>query len=1414
MTASVERLPSRLFTWIAAVVLFLAVAVLILVYVVGPLGTTSQEGIAARHAERSIVFQGGRVNVPVRIEGAGLPTCTATAVRAGSAVVLVIDHSSSMGVGPGSPLEAAKAAGADFVTNLSISTGDDLIGAVQFDDGAQIINTVGQDATAAQQAISAISGGGGTAIHEGLKSAVQALTPPPTGKEPVIVLLSDGGSNAQAALTEAAAAKVAGIRIITVALGDADADLLRQIASDPDNDFYATADPSALQAIYQEIAAQVGPVVARNVTVSETFDVEHFEPADAATPATGRIDRRFGVLTTGGRQISYSLLARRIGWWQISPQPGILAYDDCNGRRVNQAMPPGPRVLVLFPLYCLLIPLLLCLAWLLFRLAHWYWRTYVWEPSLPPRGPRTFPERRKLPAPLAWPGPVTPWQPEPALVIGLGGSGRWVLTHLKRNLLDAGGGVLRDYVRLLALDTSAAEYVGGTERQVAFANTRLEPHETLVVTEENLDELIREIAQAPDGHSGELEQWFPARDYDQRLSATQRDLSRGTNGRRPMGRIAVFRNLKDGLDQSSLWARLTESVADVKAAAAERNAGYQRVRVVIVASLAGGFGSGSVIDVAYLARRACEAQGLRLADAEVSLLLVSNAPFDAQRDDVGDVLTHVNTRAALREIERFLLSRNRPFKMQYKMGESDAVLAGQARNILDDCWLLDGPRTYYSLASRETPPAQALFPMIADALMVLLDTRAQGAGEALGGLRRQVAGRTLSLQAQLGQGIFSSLGAFTWRLPMRDLVADLQVRFAQQLLALLLFGDQSADLNRTPEAADNKEAAGITPRSQALSFMAGRSGSGAAPLPLQLAFAIHLGEPLASRHELLIDVGLRSQKEGEPTYLEHEVADFTLYLQDAVWRLLNGGVGVSPALARAGKLAYAEAFLRDLGLLLEQIAATKGWERGHGRLPRWTPNVVKLLPVLLGRYARVAKRLLQQLELQERALRTAVYGDKRSADQATCVVEELANRAHEARDNLKLLQGVTTVRRYLLAEQDPQGAQRRKELLDMWYRAHFEPNLPRALEYVVWELPDSNNDAATVTLTLRTSDEEGIPLTKETLPDFARGLMRLGGHAGQAVWESAEAVRLLNAALEGVGGREAELTDIHRRSEAVLPYTGGGAAQDISESRFLWSPAVGTELDWSRAREALCAGLARQAVTRMDLLDGSDLFAVTSLELRDYVPTTAIERVAAVEQSYLRYYGLVRAVGIGAAYGGPRNPEPSAVFPAENRANRMFERQMLDMPERTAWLLSSTFVGALDDIKPMQLFLQAYAGELVRTDWNVDRSGRVCVLDLSAGQLDLTVPENAVWSVAEEVVGMQNFVLGSEDQRLSAQPEWAARVALLEATLANVDRATLEQRWDEFDRKYLNRVRSLDTYGLDDLVACARILVRREMGLL
>jgi hypothetical protein len=1421
--AFMERLPRRLLDVLAWFFLLLGLLVLFLVLVIGPAGARSQEGIAQRRIANSVVFVASDFDTYLNLSGTSLPVCGATNLG-GSAVALVIDNSSSMGSGPGSPLEIAKAAAQDFVRNLSVGQGEDAVTVVRFDDSGQTLYPIGFDANAATAAIGGINTGGGTAIDQGLREARSALKSAPAGTAPIIVLLTDGESDPNAAIQEANQAKLEGVQIISIALGSgAGQGLLRAIASS-DQDYYESPDPSALANVYQQISTQIGQVVATNVRVQESYDQDHFALADGSGTNPGQFDIKYRTMTSSGKEAAYRLHADDIGWWSVSPLPGTLSYDNCSAQLTTQTLPAGPQILVLPPLWLFLLPLLLALLWLLLRLFYWWWKNRQ-IPALADRGPRTFPPS-PVPAPLGWSGASTSWEPEPALIIGLGGTGRWVLTHLKRNLLDAGGGAWRSHVQLLSLDTAAQEFIGGTQKSVEFAGTSLSPQEMLVLTEENLDALITAVCQAQAGEHQELSQWFPGCDYDNRLGMGQRDLARGTGGRRPMGRIAIFRNLKDGLATSTLWSRLTGVIKQITDASARQGFQYaRRMHVLIVGSLAGGFGSGSVIDVAYLSRRASQACGLQFADTEVSLFLVGNAPFDAQATMLGATpLTQINTRAALREIERFLLSRSQSFSMHYTSSSADTssgagqsghqggrepmeqqVLQGAAKNIIDDCWFFDGERSNYSLATQDMPPDVALFPMLADAMMVLLDTNAQAQGAQLGALRRKATAEAQDLAVDLGQGVFSSLGSFTYRLPMRDLVTFLKVKFARQLLAMLLTGDPTADLTTPLKSDANREAGGSTPLNHAGNFMAGKVGSGPAPFALQVTRAIQTNSAMVEYEEALTDIALRSRSEGPDTYLTLETKDFSLYLRNAVARLLNGSSNML-TVARTGKLAYAQAFLTELVGLLRQAGHNQDWLR-QKNLSRWAPEAARILPDVLDRYIQVATRLSEQLKQQEDALMKAVYfGDVGLQHGATCVVDQLSWYEEGADKALDSLYIVHSVRRYLLTGDD-EAKQLRTELLNNWYDAYFSPHLNQALEYMRWELP---NEQEGVILTARVGEEPGVGLHRAGIDQFSQALLSIADHAGRDIWQKNQAVRLLTDSLEKVANDSSQIADIHRRSEPVLPYVAAGVGRHVRDTRLLWGPTEVTDQRWVEVRERIRTGLTGQGISPLTSLESTDLYSCTALYLRDFVPTGAIPRISQLEESYLRYYGMIAAQGINTVAQGAINPEPSAVFPAERRANEIYEHFMQEMPDRVAWLLSPLFVGALDYLPRTQLFLLSYGAGLVALRATGTGADTICVLRLQGQELQLTVAGTGYKQVAQEIFGMQNFVLDSVDPRLTQQPGWADRESRLRQTLDSMEPAQLIDRWKQFNQQYINKTRDRGPFRLDDLIMSARIQIMLE----
>jgi predicted ribosomally synthesized peptide with SipW-like signal peptide len=187
-------------------------------------------------------------------------------------VALVSDVSGSMS---GSAIQALRTAATSFVDNLSVP---DEAAAVSFSSaanpriGAVPLTTNYQSV---KDAISQYTAGGGTDIADGLDAGADELlngaNATPTASK-VMILLSDGGSSRAPAMAAANAAKNAGIRILTIALGSANTSLLEDIATSPDDAFIAP-DPADLDTVYTEIAQIVleGEQKILSGTMAEVF---------------------------------------------------------------------------------------------------------------------------------------------------------------------------------------------------------------------------------------------------------------------------------------------------------------------------------------------------------------------------------------------------------------------------------------------------------------------------------------------------------------------------------------------------------------------------------------------------------------------------------------------------------------------------------------------------------------------------------------------------------------------------------------------------------------------------------------------------------------------------------------------------------------------------------------------------------------------------------------------------------------------------------------------------------------------------------------------------------------------------------------------------------------------------------------
>ncbi len=201
------------------------------------------------------------------------------------------------------------------------------------------------------------------------------------------------------------------------------------------------------------------------------------------------------------------------------------------------------------------------------------------------------------------------WQPRPTLVIGIGGTGAQIVGQLRRRLS-------RKFGRSANYPAWATLLVDIDEEQLRQAVDV----EGTVLAADTLHTPLRSTAEYRE-ESVELLKWISRR-WLYNIPHT-----RQTQGWRPLGRLAFADNGK------RLMARVRERLEEVLSPAAIEQSSQclglafaPTPRVVLVASLCGGTGSGMALDTGYLIRQVFGDLGLE--QAQLMGLLTISAPRD------------------------------------------------------------------------------------------------------------------------------------------------------------------------------------------------------------------------------------------------------------------------------------------------------------------------------------------------------------------------------------------------------------------------------------------------------------------------------------------------------------------------------------------------------------------------------------------------------------------------------------------------------------------------------------------------------------------------------------------------------------------------------------------------------------------
>lgn len=365
----------------------------------------------------------------------------------------------------------------------------------------------------------------------------------------------------------------------------------------------------------------------------------------------------------------------------------------------------------------------------------------------------------------------------PALVIGLGGTGQWVLTYLKKDLIETNQGKMPDNVKLLCFDTvqqitaETAASVSNEDKEVKVGSVRLIPKVEFIHLGGDVHQLSKIVAkdfETKEESKKELPHigsWFRASEWLADLPTAQFRLSAGAGQLRQFGRVALFNDLRSA-KKSEVWRRLDVSIGELSKNLQEK----ERLEIIVVGSFAGGTGSGLFIDMALLARHRA---------GRVPFLLrgyfVLPRAFDPNPDD--DMLAR--TFAAWRELNRFMVV-NQDFalpNLRYSTADKALQINKITTRCFDACYLVDGVRDGVNIAA-ETE--LGVHPTVADAISAILDDEA---GRAYTEYAENLAPDYLENR---GIPLYSIIGTHTFKVPAYYAQQDFSNKLTKNWLDTLL----------------------------------------------------------------------------------------------------------------------------------------------------------------------------------------------------------------------------------------------------------------------------------------------------------------------------------------------------------------------------------------------------------------------------------------------------------------------------------------------------------------------------------------------------------------------------------------------------------------------------------------------------
>lgn len=790
------------------------------------------------------------------------------------------------------------------------------------------------------------------------------------------------------------------------------------------------------------------------------------------------------------------------------------------------------------------------------------------------------------------------------------------------------------------------------------------------------------------------------------------------------------------------------------------------LRVILVGSLCGGFGSAVLADVAYLARLAGEAVGAKTISIES--YLATNGAF--QRLPVNHDVLAVNTYATLRELERFQLATGWPFRMIYRYdAKGDPILAGVLKSrLLDQVYLFDTPPVLQPENEPQTraynDPAASVYAGMADAITLWLDRESKLG--AVGTYRSTVERKVSDEQRAVGRAVVGGFGVYVYRLPVFDLSRLLAARWGAQVLRRFVMGDPTADLRLDP--ASNQEENAVEIAQHAGQFLLGLAGIDETICP---AATCIIGRLAQDGFTADIKADLSKLEVGTE---EVEAGAFAQYLSRGLRTILNGRKTSSVQKARCGKIGYALLFLQRVQEYLERAAHETSSHQSV--LNETEVDCVAHLSRLISRYMSITTGFSENLASQAGLISQRLRMDAQS-NGSEGLIEKLQMREDESRRNLEEMKSVLT-RHYIIDE----------ALLSRWYQDYFAT--PEAENEALGRLHWIEDARGQIVLAIRTTQDHPRWLEpgEPSAVAFIGDLLWLAGFYSQALWRNETLANVLSQTYLSSNQLDATASRLAVGARPMLNYDPLKATNAAEQ----WVLAANATVSLAgKLLEILKLKVpAERMVTR---LETTDPFSLLTAQMVDVVPTAAIESLNQAEITYKSWYGLRPNM--------PADPraEPTAVFRAERIALSLEQRMQPELSQE-ARLLRPILVTALDSAGVARLYCLALAANWVR------HTPQGITLTAPDGKSQLLVEHDSKYPVNAYVQGLLKFAL-------NANPDLVR--ALQEATeKPSPETVSAWQNWLKPDWQFIPLVESLQNDGPDatDLTVILALVVRQHMG--